>query len=400
MKRLSLILLVAALPLNAAPEKWWDAYSRGIKAVNAKTYDVAVSALQASIAEMPTESTGVKARKEIIVYVPHFWLGIAKFNLGDHDGALREWKISEEQGAIQKTEYYPRLRDFVSRAQSEKVRTAQSAASGSKNAADAALSRALSGQMEALSAGGDRSDTYRAAQRKLQEALTQFNSAGTDIKAYERAESVAGQARELFAKAADDAKKQKAARPVIVQKPAPVPQPPAVVVQQQVVPQPQPQPPAPQPQPVVIAETVPTPAPQQSQVVEMVAPAPIQVPETVKLEPAPPPSMSPMVAITLPPVAASKDLLQFAYRAYATGDLDLSEKTLSSMLTSKPSGEAYLLRGCARYARAVLSRNDALLADATNDFRAALKLNRSLRLDKKTFSPKLVAFFDQVRNGS
>ena len=394
-------VVLVALPLPAAPEKWWEAYNRGVKAVNAKSYDVAVAALQSSIAEMPTESTSARTRKEIITYVPHFWLGIAKFNLGDMDGALREWKISEEQGAISKTEYYPRLRDFVSRAQSEKVRSAQTAATGAKTAADTALSRALSGQMEALSAGGDRSDTYRAAQRKLQEALSQFNSAGTDIKAYERAEGVATQARELFAKATDDARKQKASRAAVVSKPTPAP--PKVIVQpQQVVPTPQP--PAPQPPPVVVVEQ-PKPQTETAAAVEMIAPAPAKTPEVELKMPSAPevtqpaPSMTPAIALHLPP-ATSRDLLQFAYRAYATGDLDLSEKTLSSMLTTSPSSEAYLLRGCARYARAILSRNETLLADASRDFKAALKLNRALRLDKKTFSPKLIAFFEQVRKAS
>ena len=143
------------------------------------------------------------------------------------------------------------MRDFISRAQSEQVHSAQSAASGSKNAADSALSRALSGQMEALSAGADRSDTYRAAERKLKDAWAQFNSAGADIKMYERAESGASQARELFSKATEDAKRQKASRPVVAAKaPAPAPQP---VIAAPVAPVPQP--PAPQPVAAAMTET-------------------------------------------------------------------------------------------------------------------------------------------------
>ncbi len=403
MKRLFLILLIAAMPLQAAQEKWWDAYSRGVKAVNAKNYDVAVAALQKAMAEMPTESNSARTKNEIITYVPHFWLGIAKFNLGDVDGALREWKISEDQGAIAKTDYYPRLRDWVSRAQAEKVRNAQSAAAGAKNAADMELSQALQSQMDALSAGADRSDTYRAAQRKLQEALSQFNSAGTNIGAYEKAGETASRARDLFARAAEDAKKQKASRPLVAAKPTT----PVAMPQQKPV--------APPPQQVAVVEppkqepiVIAAPPPQQQQV-EMIAPAPAKPPVTeLKTPPADivpqqaaviAPPTSPNIALHLPP-GGSRDLLQFAYRAYATGDLDLSERTLSSMLSTAPSGEAYLLRGCARYARAILSRNEALLAAAMTDFKAALKLNRALRLDKKTFSPKLVAFFEQVRRSS
>ena len=68
---------------------------------------------------------------------PHFWLGIAKLNLGDPDGALREWKISEEQGAIQNTPYFAQLRDLIGRANSEKQRRAEGAATPSKQEANA-----------------------------------------------------------------------------------------------------------------------------------------------------------------------------------------------------------------------------------------------------------------------
>jgi len=90
MKRIALtLLLIVALPAFAAPEKWWEAYARGVAAVNARNYKAASEALQKSLAEMPNEGTNVRTRKELITYVPHFWLGIAKFNLGDPDGALR-----------------------------------------------------------------------------------------------------------------------------------------------------------------------------------------------------------------------------------------------------------------------------------------------------------------------
>ena len=37
---------------------------------------------------------------------------------------------------------------------------------------------------------------------------------------------------------------------------------------------------------------------------------------------------------------------------------------------------------------------------ATDDFRAALKLNHGLRLDPAAFSPKLIAFFEQIKKQS
>ena len=234
MKRLAVILLfVVSLPAFAAPEKWWEAYARGVAAVNARNYKVGAEALQKSIAEMPTEGTNVRTRKELITYVPHFFLGIAKFNLGDPDGALREWRISEEQGVVARTEYYASMKDWIARAQSEKQRNAQDSASVPKKAADVAISKALEMQLDALSAGGDRAESYLAAQRKLAEARAQFQKAGTDVNAYKNAEQTAQQAAALFNTAAADGKRLKAARaaappvrnaPVKVTPAAPLPQ--------------------------------------------------------------------------------------------------------------------------------------------------------------------------------
>lgn len=104
--RITAVLLfsLVALPLAAA-EKWFEAYDRGVAAVGSKNYKAAAEALQRAVAEMPNEGTGVRAKNSLITYVPHFWLGIAKFNLGDTEGALREWRISEEQVVIARTEY-------------------------------------------------------------------------------------------------------------------------------------------------------------------------------------------------------------------------------------------------------------------------------------------------------
>jgi hypothetical protein len=383
MKRLALVLLLLASTVSAAPEKWWDAYSRGVTAVNSRNYKVAADALQKSIAEMPTEGTNVRTRKELITYVPHFWLGIAKFNLGDADGALREWRISEEQGVVARTEYYAKMKDWVARAQIEKQRNAQDNASSSKKAADVAISKALEVQLDALSAGGDRAESYLAAQRKLMDARTQFQKAGTDVGAYKAAEQIAQQAAALFASATQEGKKLKAARVAAppVRKPTPTPAP--VVVKAAVVPiAPTPAPPA--------VETA-TPVITEAEVAKRIAE---QEARRKKLEEEKKPIV--VTATALPPAKLD---LRPAFRAFASGDLNASERLLTGILNAQPAAEAYLLRGCARYTRAVLSRTpDALLLAATDDFRAALERNAALRLDRSAFSPKLVAFFEHVRS--
>jgi hypothetical protein len=338
---------------------------------------------------MPTENGSARARNEIITYVPHFWLGIAKFNLGEVDAALREWKISEEHGAVQGTQYYSQLRDWVARAQSQKQRNAESAAGDSKREANAAVGRAVSAQMDALAAGADRSDRYRAAQRKLREAMDAAGSAGTDIRAYRRAAEAAQQSHDLFVASTQEAKQQKASRPPVVARPKPQPQPQPQPVQ--VVPQP--------PPPIPVTQTHPTPvkAPAPSPRIEpLLEPPPVSVAVEEKKQ-----LSKPKQVEVVAHVENIRSQLQVAYRAFAGGDLASSEHLLTRILSRRESSEAYLLRGCARYTRAMLSRDpDSLLDDATADFRAALKLNRSLRLDRNDFSPKLVTFFEQVRKSS
>jgi hypothetical protein len=134
-------------------------------------------------------------------------------NLGDADGALREWKISEEQGAVAKTAYYSKMKDWIAKAQREKQRAAHSAVSGPRTTAEAAISRAMQIQGDAMSAGGDRTQSYRDAQRKLQDALTQFRKAGNDAGAYASVAQTAEQAAQLFSAATDEGRKRRPRRP-------------------------------------------------------------------------------------------------------------------------------------------------------------------------------------------
>ena len=415
MKRAAAFAVAMALALPAAAETWFEAYDRGVKAVNAKQYQAGSDALQRAISEMPVENTAVRTRTQIITYVPHFFLGIARFNLGDVDGAMREWKMSQEQGAIQNTQYLAAFQDWVARANVEKQRIAQNGASESKKAADVALSRALTGQMEAVSASGDSTDKYRIGKIKLKDALEQFNKAGTDVSAYNRVTQLATEARGLFAAAAAEAKKPAAP------------------------------PPPPLPKTVTVAEPV---AESEARVTARVAlqkfrqrlmmmsadPQYASVLSDLSREAAAADAMEHRLAsendeaalkemtqevaardrevtVLLGRAAANaaklseeestKSQLEAAYRAYASGNLAVSEDLLTNILTRTPSPEAYLLRGCTRYTRAMLSKQpDDLLVGARLDFREALKINPALRLDARMFSPKLVRFFEDVLSGA
>ena len=422
MKRVLAILLFASTAFAA--EKWWDAYNRGVAAVNGGSYALAAPALQKAIAENPTESTSVRAGKSIITYVPHFYLGIAKFNLGDTDGALREWRISEEQGAVARTAYYGKLKDWVARAQKEKQREAQTAVSGPKKAAEGAVSRAMQIQGDAMSAGGDRTQSYRDAQRKLQDALAQLRKAGTDANAYSSVAQTAEQAAQLFSAAAEEGKKLKAAaasrpKPNVGRGFSPPPSAARPTVERRAEATPYVPPPVVEPAPVISQARVAA----EVAVQEFRRQAPRAEAEKLRkqldaaksdadydvvrlavekrlAELAKPPEAKP-TPTPAPVVAVAKVDVTRAYRAFATGDLAGADQLLTKIIVASPAAEAYLLRGCVRYTRAMLSRTpDALLVSANDDFKAALQRNRALRLDPSVFSPKLVARFEQVRSGS
>jgi hypothetical protein len=458
MKR-ALILVLFLFPgllFAAKGEKWYEAYDRGVAAVRGGNHAAAAQALQAAIAEQPNENAAARGRNDAFVYVPHFWLGIAKFNLGDDEGAFKEFKQSEDQGVVQNTRYYSDLREWLSRVQAARQKATDNIATEGRRIAGAASKTAVSAQMEAVSVGGDRNDSYRAGQRKLQEARDVASKAGSDLKEYRRAAEIATQARDLFVAAADEAQKQKAARPAPVQQkpviaqatPAPVVEKPkeTPVAQAQVIPSP------------IAPPVVETPAP------KIVEPAPLSAAaadarvavqqyrrklasassnprgdarfrewtrtagrEAEKWEGVVAGTLTDSAAKTITSQVSDRErelglrvadlahaaedaapleaeniqpALERAWRAYVSGDLSRADELLTQILAARPSAEAFLLRACSRYAQASLARKgDALLAGANSDFRSALKINPALRLDQRNFSPKLVTYFDGVRSG-
>ncbi|HKO57066.1 MAG TPA: hypothetical protein VJ276_14410 [Thermoanaerobaculia bacterium] len=429
MKRLLLILLIA-LPLAAAPEKWAEEYTRGTKLLNGGNPAAAAQALERAIAQRPTEAANVRSANEILpYYVPHFFLGIARMSLGDPDAALRELRISEEQGVVQATPYFAQLRDWRAQAQSEKQRRADNAAAGPRGVADAAVTAAFKAQTQAMSAHADGTDSYRAALRKLQEARDMVKGAGgSDVAAFRRAAAAAGEAQQLFIAAKEEA----ANRP----KPQPAPAPKTIEIAVPLyptppTPQPLPPPapaPQPQPQPIVVEspELADARVALQSYRRRLMEVPPERrndrtirraLEDTSKAERALSPEASSAsirrivaeirrreaeltVYLALRPAATPADdtrsRLEAAYRAFAHGDLTSAEQMLDALIAAKASAEAYLLRGAARYTRAMLSRNGDL-KPAASDFRAALQLNAALRLDESAFSPKLVQYFETLR---
>ena len=101
--RLALLVVLAAL-FGAPPSKaqYLNAYKTGLDAVEAQNWEVAASAMAEAIAERPDEKMKLPVRFFLRPYVPHFYLGYARFKSGDCAGALAAWAESQRQGVLAK----------------------------------------------------------------------------------------------------------------------------------------------------------------------------------------------------------------------------------------------------------------------------------------------------------
>ena len=194
--RCAMLLIALALPSVATADAWDEAYKRGVDACIHQDWRLALGELERAIADAPNEFIAEEPKNGLTVYVPHYWLGGAKYYIGDHAGALREFRISEQQGVtLKNSEYAPGLRNWIARVKAE-----------------IAFAQTAEARKHALRAGGDRLEAYRKGQRVLQEAMDTYNKAGTATAPFLRAYDLAVEARTLFVAAKDE-----------VTKPAPMP---------------------------------------------------------------------------------------------------------------------------------------------------------------------------------
>lgn len=108
-------LLAASLATSVHADVESD-YGRGWTAYRQRNWKVVVEAMTAAIAQRPEERGMINiGSNNNQPYLPHFYQGIGRFQLGDCRGALESWKKSLEQGYLRKfrqedqefSRYYP-----------------------------------------------------------------------------------------------------------------------------------------------------------------------------------------------------------------------------------------------------------------------------------------------------
>ncbi len=117
---------IFALGLGAASADYRASYEKGIKAIDNKDWTGAIDALRAAAAEKSVEGERILIYgMRFKPYLPHYYLGLAYFNTGDCQAAMKAWAESERQGAVRETAEYKTLQSLRERCRGQGVRESE-----------------------------------------------------------------------------------------------------------------------------------------------------------------------------------------------------------------------------------------------------------------------------------
>src|SRR5262245_46940886 len=93
-------ILTFAAPLFA---EWQKDYEQAMDLIKKNQWQNAIQKLKKSIQDKPDEGSNIKFYgMKFGDYFPHYYLGVAYFNLKNYEAALSEFQQSEKYGAIQR----------------------------------------------------------------------------------------------------------------------------------------------------------------------------------------------------------------------------------------------------------------------------------------------------------
>ncbi len=202
------IVLLFCIPVPISAD-FLDHYKEGVKAAEAGDWSAVRSQMTAAVAEQPQSNARLRKRLYFKRYIPHYFLGRARFELGDCKGALAAWKTSEEQGILQRFPEHSELAGFrktcmeQAEALAAKVRQAEEALHRAQDSAGL-LDGLPTPDMRSFWDQGSDSLALRAAraQALLDEARQALADRGdpANPEALKTAESLSQQAQSSFEK--------------------------------------------------------------------------------------------------------------------------------------------------------------------------------------------------------
>jgi len=205
------VLLAAGRPASA---QYLNSYKAGLEAIEAKDWARAAASMHQAIADRKEEKAKLPVRLFLRPYLPHLYLGYARFESGDCAGALAAWAESERQGVA------PRLQEFdlarrgrrecgqrdQQRALAQARQNAQRSLARTVASGEALLERSRAAETRDLWTAGDPSAAQRhqSALGLLEQARAVLADATVDENGIRRAESFVRDADASFTALAVD----------------------------------------------------------------------------------------------------------------------------------------------------------------------------------------------------
>jgi tetratricopeptide (TPR) repeat protein len=180
---LAAVVCLAPSPAWAVKE-WYDHYRDAVqKQIPAERWDLAIASLHEALRLKPTPGLGERTYgMDFLDYLPYYQLGLCYLRSGDLDNAIRMFDISEERGAVRRSQLHASLATLRSEAEdAERQRAARLARQD--------LERLL-GEADALL---DRSEHQQALARLAQ---AQMLADSLDPEALRRVQDLQGRIRQ------------------------------------------------------------------------------------------------------------------------------------------------------------------------------------------------------------
>jgi len=357
-----------------------DSFRRGFQSLDRKRYNEAAGHMRDAIRERSAEG-GEPVRISgsfLSPYLPHYYLGVALFRIGDCTGAVKEWRESERQGVIAGTSEAGTLNSLKGQCLGPLVEKARKAAEEELENAfrlDRSLREVMAGPEGREPVGGNSAFVHRV--QIAEKTLAKASAKLAEGKEAEDPDSLSA-ARDLALLSAQQLRSlnEEATSLVAAARSKPQPQ----------------QPPA------QIAAESPAPRPART---EPAAPAPAAVPSRT-LPPLAQPSPAPAPgkpAEAAPPPELAK--LRAAAGAFFSGDYQATLLALRhrSFADGRIAEQAALFSAAAQMSIYWLGggRDAALLTQAQEEIHRCKRLNRFLRPPRTAFSPRFITFFESVQ---
>jgi len=114
------------LLVAAASADYRASYEKGIKAIDNKDWTGAIEALRGAAAEKSVEGERVLIYgMRYKPYLPHYYLGLAYFNTGNCEAAVKAWAESERQGPVREAAEYRTLQRLREQCRGQGTREAE-----------------------------------------------------------------------------------------------------------------------------------------------------------------------------------------------------------------------------------------------------------------------------------